>query len=96
MGLSSGRLTHEVRPQGAAHVPFIRQATANGSLSILRTRTSDPMETFFFSEAAIQSANLQEQFWVILVMREFRSCRRDLPVTMSSPRQGQHSGSDEI
>jgi len=36
-------LMREVRQQCAGHLPLGRQATANGSLSTLRTGTTDPM-----------------------------------------------------
>jgi len=45
-------LMREVRQQCAGHLPLGRQATANGSLSTLRTGTTDPLLPFRLSAPA--------------------------------------------
>jgi len=54
VGLSCRWLDGTVRQQCVGHLPFERQARANGGFSILPTGSIDPEETLAASEAARQ------------------------------------------
>ena len=60
LGLSGRWLDGAVRQQCAGHLPFERQATVNGSFSILPTGTFDPLLSFAILERQWQQTEVNQ------------------------------------